>query len=198
MNKAITRNSLSVSLLLLPALALAHTEAGVTGGLLSGFTHPLFGLDHMLAMVAVGIWGAQLGNPALWLLPVAFPLVMALGGVVGGLGLVLPAVETGIAASVLVLGLMVALVVRPPLALALVIVAVFAVFHGYAHGVELPAAADPFAYGIGFVVATGLLHAVGIAIGLLLHWPFGDQVLRGSGAAIAVGGLYFIAAPLIG
>lgn len=185
-------------LLLLPALALAHSAAGITGGLLSGFTHPLFGVDHMLAMVAVGIWGAQLGNPALWFLPVAFPLVMALGGVLGVLGIPLPAVEIGIAVSVLVLGVLVALTVRPPLWVALVIVAVFAIFHGYAHGRELPTAADPFAYGIGFVVATGLLHACGIAIGLLLYWPFGDKLLRGSGALIALSGLYFIAAPLLG
>ena len=133
----------------------AHEQVGVAGGLFSGFLHPLTGLDHLVAMVAVGIWGAQLGAPAIWILPITFPLVMALGGVLGVLHVPLPMPEVAIALSALVLGAAVAARLRVPFAVAAVIVAVFAIFHGHAHGVELPTAANPLAYGVGFVVATG-------------------------------------------
>lgn len=181
-----------VALLVLAAgAARAHTEGGESaGGFVTGFLHPIGGLDHVLAMLAVGMWGAQLGNPALWVLPVAFPLVMALGGVAGIVGLPVPGVEVGIALSVIVLGGMIAFDQRPPLALAGVLVAFFAVFHGYAHGVELPQQTGAVAYSAGFVIATGLIHLAGIAIGLVVKLPRGLQMLRAGGTAIALTGVY--------
>ncbi len=177
---------------LFPGTASAHTESGAMGGLLSGFVHPLTGLDHLVAMVAVGLWGAYLGAPAVWLLPVIFPLVMAIGGALGVLGVPLPAVETGIALSGVALGLAVALAARPPLWVAAVIVGVFAIFHGHAHGTELPEAASAMTYAAGFVVATGLLHLSGIALGLLVRWPWGRIFVRSTGGAIALVGLAFL------
>lgn len=185
-------------LILLSAPALAHEQAGIAGGALSGFLHPLTGPDHMIAMVAVGIWGAQLGAPAIWVLPITFPIVMAGGGVLGILKLPLPFQEPVIALSALVLGAAVAIRLKLPFAFAAAIVAVFAIFHGYAHGTELPHAANPLAYGIGFVVATGLLHLCGITIGPLLRWPVGDRLIRGMGAAIALLGCYFLVRSLGG
>ena len=143
-------------------------------------------------MVAVGLWGAILGAPALWMLPVAFPVAMALAGALGVIGVPLPFVEQGIAISSIVLGGMVLFALRPPLSFALAIVAVFAVFHGHAHGTELPASANPVAYAVGFVVATGLLHLAGIAIGFLTRWPAGTVAVRAAGAAIAMGGAAFL------
>lgn len=173
--------------------AQAHTGEGVAGGLISGFLHPLFGWDHVVAMVAVGLWGAVLGLPALWLLPVVFPVVMALGGALGVVGVPLPAVETGIALSGVVLGLLVAFAVRAPLWIAALIVGAFAVFHGHAHGTELPAAADPIAYAVGFVIATGFLHLAGIAIGLLWGRPWGNWAVRVAGVFVALVGAAFLA-----
>jgi urease accessory protein len=173
-------------------LAQAHSETGAVGGLVSGLLHPLNGLDHIAAMVAVGIWGAFLGVPALWLLPVIFPLVMAVGGALGVLGVPLPGVETGIALSAIVLGGMVLTAARPPLWVASVLVAVFAIFHGYAHGSELPHAANPVTYAAGFVVATGLLHLAGIAVGLLLRWHWGRVAVRATGGMIAATGFAFL------
>ncbi|ADP71048.1 HupE/UreJ protein [Rhodomicrobium vannielii ATCC 17100] len=173
--------------------AFAHTQVGVAGGFLSGFTHPIFGADHLVAMVAVGLWGAQLGSPAIWVLPIAFPSVMAIGGLFGVLGVPLPMVELLVSGSAVVLGLMVALNARPPLVIAGLIVAAFAIFHGHAHGAELPEAANPLAYGVGFVLATGLLHLCGIIIGLLVAWPMGARLVRGCGVLIACLGCYFVA-----
>jgi urease accessory protein len=172
--------------------ALAHTGHGLAGGFAGGFLHPLFGLDHVVAMVAVGLWGAFLGAPAIFILPIVFPLVMAFGGVLGILGIPLPGVEIGIAMSAVVLGLMVALAAKPHLAIAAVLVGLFAIFHGYAHGAELPDGADAIAYSLGFVIATGLLHLCGIAFGLLTQWPQGRIAVRAAGSAIAVAGLVFI------
>ncbi|QRG08058.1 HupE/UreJ family protein [Xanthobacter dioxanivorans] len=174
------------------APAFAHTGSGVALGLVSGFLHPLTGADHLVAMVAVGLWGAQLGNPAIWVLPVTFPLVMAVGGVLGLLGVPLPFVEPVIALSGIALGVMVALAARPPLWVAAVMVGVFAVFHGYAHGRELPDAADAVAFAAGFVAATGLLHLTGILIGVLVRWEAGARAVRACGAAIGCVGLYFL------
>ena len=166
---------------------------GLAGGFQSGFLHPLSGFDHLLAMVSVGLWGAFLGRPLIVLLPVIFPAVMAIGGALGIAGVRLPPVEIGIALSVLVLGAMIAGAVRAPVWLACTIVAVFAVFHGYAHGKELPSAADPVGYSVGFVLCTGLLHVAGIGVGLLNDRPGGVVVTRGMGALIAATGVWFLA-----
>lgn len=176
--------------------ALAHEQAGVAAGLLSGVLHPLSGTDHLIAMVAVGLWGAQLGAPAIFLLPIAFPLVMAVGGVLGVLHIPLPAPEAMIALSGLLLGAAVAMRLRAPLGAAAALVGLFAIFHGHAHGAELPEASDPLAYGAGFVIATGLLHGCGVALGALSRWPAGERVVRGLGAAIAMLGGYFLATGL--
>lgn len=158
----------------------------------TGFLHPLTGADHVIAMIAVGLWGAVLGAPALWLLPVVFPLVMAVGGALALLGLQLPGVEIGIAVSGLALGLAVALRWRAPLAVAAVLVGAFAVFHGHAHGTELPQAASPVVYSLGFVMATGLLHLCGVAFGALGSTQRGWAVVRAAGWLIAAGGLWFL------
>jgi len=179
-------------LLLLPMTASAHTESGTIGGFVSGLQHPLTGLDHIVAMVAVGLWGAYLGAPAMWLLPVIFPVVMALGGGLGVLGVPLPAVEKCIALSGVILGLAVAFAARPPLWVSAVIVGFFAIFHGHAHGTELPEAANAMTYAVGFVIATGLLHLSGIALGLLVRWPWGRMVVRTGGVAIAIIGFGFL------
>jgi len=190
-----TTFSLALAMALLMAMpAFAHTGAGAAGGLAAGFLHPLSGPDHLLAMVSVGIWGAQLGAPAIWLLPIAFPLIMALGGTAGIIGLPLTATELLIAISVLVLGVMVAQARRLPLAAALAIIGVFAIAHGHAHGVELPQSADAVAFSTGFVLATGSLHALGIAIGLLVKWPRGALAVRCLGSLVAAIGIYFVGA----
>ncbi|MFU8763701.1 MAG: HupE/UreJ family protein [Haliea sp.] len=178
--------------LLLASHAQAHSAAEIGGGFISGLLHPVLGWDHVAAMVAVGLWGAFLGAPALWLLPVVFPLVMAFGGALGLLGIPLPSVEIGIALSALILGAMILLAARPPLWLAGLIVAAFAVFHGHAHGTELPEAVSPLAYSLGFVIATGLLHLAGIGFGLLVRWPAGRLAVRAGGAVIAVAGGIFL------
>lgn len=176
--------------------ALAHAQTGVAGGLISGLLHPVLGIDHLVAMVAVGLWGAILGAPAIWILPITFPLVMALGAVAGVAGVALPGVEIGIAASALALGAAVVARARPPMWAAAVLVGFFALFHGHAHGTEIPAASNPLAYGVGFVVATGLLHVAGILIGLLVRWPAGLLVVRSCGALIAGIGAWFLAGAL--
>ncbi len=185
--------ALAALLLLAAGPAFAHTEAGVPGGLLSGFLHPLTGLDHLVAMVAVGLWGAQLGRPGIWVLPITFPAVMALGGVLGITGVPLPATEVVVALSAVVLGFAVALSLRVPFWAAAVVVGVFAIFHGYAHGSEMPGASNALAYGLGFVTATGLLHAAGILTGVLTRWPAGAYAVRALGAGIAgLGGLFLL------
>lgn len=187
------------ALLAYPMLAGAHIGQGdIGGGFISGIAHPVFGLDHVVAMVAVGIWGAQLGAPAIWVLPVTFPLVMAFGGVLGGLGIPIPGIEVGIAASAIALGGMILFAARPPLWMAAVLVGIFAIFHGHAHGAELPESANAIAYAVGFVVATGSLHALGIVIGIANRWRQGARALRAGGALIAATGLYFLSGHLIG
>jgi len=189
--KRIGKVALSLSVFY-ASLASAHQQAGMVGGLLSGLLHPLTGLDHLVAMVAVGLWGAELGAPALWLLPIVFPFVMAMGGILGISGVPLPFPELFVAASGLVLGLAIALRWNPGLRVASVIVAVFAVFHGHAHGVELPRAANPLGYGIGFVSSTGLLHLCGIGVGMIAARPGLATLYRASGAVIALIGAYFV------
>ena len=191
MKKIIVGLLLSLSYLI-ASTASAHDGSGIAGGFFSGFMHPILGWDHVAAMVAVGLWGAFLGSSAVWILPVVFPMVMAFGGALGVLGIPIPAVETGIAASAVVLGGMVAFAQRPPLWIASIIVGAFAIFHGHAHGTELPDAANPLAYSFGFVISTGLLHASGVVFGLLTRWPSGKTVVRTGGGIIALAGLGFL------
>jgi urease accessory protein len=191
--KGIARSLLCAVVLIVLALpAMAHEGGGIVGGFTAGFRHPLSGADHVLAMVAVGIWGAFLGAPAIWVLPVVFPMVVSVGGAMGVMGIPLPATETGIALSSVVLGLMIALARRPPLWVAGVIVGAFAIFHGHAHGMELPGAADPVAYSLGFVMSTGMLHLCGIALGELTRWKAGRSLIRVAGICIACGGIGFL------
>ncbi len=185
--------NLALVLLLLSSGAFAHQQGAVdSGSFVTGFMHPFGGLDHLLAMLAVGMWGARLGMPALWMLPVAFPMLMATGGVMGILALPLPSIELGIALSVVVLGGMILASVKPPLWASILIVSFFALFHGYAHGAELPQQSDPLPYSVGFVVATGLIHIAGILIGFVTRLPHGMLALRAGGGAIAVTGVFLL------
>jgi urease accessory protein len=183
-------------LLLTVGAAAAHSGEAAGGGFVTGFLHPILGWDHVAAMVAVGLWGAFLGPPAIWLLPVTFPLVMAFGGALGVAGVPIPGIEAGIAGSALIIGVAVLLAWRPPLLIAAVIVGVFGLFHGHAHGVEMPSAASPLAYAAGFVIGTGLLHLAGISLGLLAGSARGALAVRGLGAVIALAGLGFLTGTL--
>ena len=173
-------------------VAWAHVEGGQAEGFITGLQHPWSGLDHVLAMIAVGLWGAQLGSPALWLLPIAFPMMMAMGAMMGLIGIPLPGVEIGISLSAIVLGTMILGEVRPKLALAVAMVGIFAIFHGHAHGTELPAGQSGLLYSMGFVIATGCLHGLGVALGLANHLPAGRLALRGAGTFIAAMGMFFL------
>jgi urease accessory protein len=172
--------------------AYAHVGTGFPGGFESGFRHPFNGWDHLLAMVSVGIWGAFLGRPLIYALPVIFPVMMVGGAMLGMFSVPMPPVELGIAVSLLMLGLCVCFAIAAPVWVACAIVATFAVFHGYAHGVELPSAADPVGYSVGFVLTTGLLHVLGIGIGLLNGRPKGIFVTRSLGAAVTLAGVWFL------
>jgi urease accessory protein len=178
--------------LLLPSSAFAHVEQGQVAGFITGLQHPWSGLDHVLAMIAVGLWGAQLGNPAMWVLPVIFPMVMSLGAMMGLIGIPLPGIEIGIALSAIFLGAMVVGEVRPKPVIAAVLVGFFAIFHGHAHGTELPVGQSGMLYSMGFVIATGILHGIGITIGLIHRWPQGRLALRCAGAFIAAMGVMFL------
>jgi urease accessory protein len=180
-----------VLLLLLPSLAQAHPGLpGHTHGFSNGLLHPLTGLDHICAMVAVGLWAAQRGGRALWLVPLTFVSIMVIGGIFGMGGVGIPYVEQGIAASVLVLGIFIAAAVRLPLAASAAIVGLFALFHGYAHGAEMPDSSSGFAYGIGFVVATASLHLSGIALGITAQRFASAQPVRYLGGGIVACGAY--------
>jgi len=168
--------------------AFAHVGAHA-GSLADGLAHPFSGFDHVLAMVAVGLWASQLGRPAAWLLPLTFPAVMALGAVAGMSGVALPAVESALAATVLVLGLAIALALRPSVPVSAGLIAAFALVHGYSHGAELPPTSAALAYGAGFMVATFVLHAIGLAIGGLPRYALAP---RAAGAAIAAAGLILL------
>lgn len=188
--------ALLAGLLSFSTTAFAHSGEGVVGGLLSGLLHPISGLDHVVAMVGVGLWGAFIGGRALWLLPVIFPLVMVIGGILGIVGVPVPAVEIGIAASAVAIGLCVAFAVRPSNLVAAIVVGAFAIFHGYAHGKELPEAVNALAYSLGFVVATGLLHLAGIVFGALTRTVTGTYAVRAGGLTIAAIGCLFLASAL--
>jgi len=185
---------------LAPTVALAHPGHGDQSGFIHGFLHPITGLDHLLAMVTVGILAYQIGGRALWAVPATFLAVMAAGGLLGVAGVSFYFVEGGIAASVVVLGLIVALALKPPVALAMALVALFAVFHGYAHGIEAPLAGSTAAYGAGFLVATALLHATGVAFGMLVgrisatQGPLGYRL---AGSAVALTGLVILSRAVI-
>ncbi len=166
------------------------------GGFAAGFAHPFSGFDHLLAMVAVGLWGAFLGRPLIALFPVIFPCVMTFGAILGMLGAAMPPIEIGIALSVIALGSAVGLAWRAPVWLASVAVGVFAIFHGYAHGRELPSMVDPVAFTLGFVFATGSLHVIGIALGVSVRTPTGAFAVRASGGAIALTGCFYLASAL--
>jgi urease accessory protein len=177
---------------MLSSPAMAHTTNASGAGFAEGLSHPFSGLDHILAMVTVGLWASQLGRPAYWVLPLTFPVVMAVGAVLGMSGIPLPWVEVGIAASVIVLGLMVALALKPSLAVGIALIGLFAFMHGHSHGTELPQAISPVAYGAGFLIATVLLHAAGLVIGGKSRLPLARYGLRTAGAAIAVTGVVLL------
>jgi urease accessory protein len=172
--------------------AYAHMGTGLAGGFESGFKHPFTGGDHQLAMLSVGIWGAFLGRPLIFALPVIFPIMMVGGAILGMFSVPMPPTELGIAVSLLALGLCVCFAIEAPVWAACATVATFAVFHGYAHGVELPSAADPVGYSAGFVLATGLLHVFGVGIGLLKTRPKGILVARSLGATVALAGGWYL------
>jgi urease accessory protein len=180
-----------LAVFLLPTLAQAHPGIpGHTHGFANGLAHPLTGLDHICAMVAVGLWAAQRGGRALWLVPSVFVSVMILGGALGMAAVPVPFVEPGIAASVLVLGVLIAAAVRLPLPVSALLVGVFAICHGYAHGAEMPDSASGLAYGLGFVLATASLHLSGIGLGLLARRFASVWLVRYAGGAIAACGVY--------
>jgi urease accessory protein len=182
----------TAAMLTLAPDALAHVRPGETIGFLSGLEHPISGLDHIIAMVSVGLWGAQLGAPAVWLLPVTFPLIMAVGGFFGLIGVPLPGTEIGIALSGVLLGAAVLLAWRPPLYCAAALVGMFGLYHGHAHGAELPPGQSALLYSLGFIFATGFLHLTGITIGLIHRWPWGEKILRVAGGGVAACGMYFL------
>jgi urease accessory protein len=185
-----------VATIALPTIASAHPGHDGTSGFIHGFLHPLGGLDHILAMVAVGLFAARLGGRALWLVPASFVITMAAAGIAGMAGLALPYVEAGIALSILVLGAAIALETTMPVAAAMGLVAFFAVFHGHAHGAEMPETMSGLAYGAGFVAATAALHALGIGLGLAIGRSsemFGRRVLQVCGSAAALVGAALLA-----
>lgn len=174
----------------LPAAAHAHSNIGATVGFTHGFGHPVHGLDHMIAMVTVGLLASRLGGRAIWQVPPIFVMLMAAGGSLGVAGIAVPYVETAIAISVVVLGAIVALDVKLPMAAAMGIVGLFAVFHGHAHGAEMPASAGGTAYAAGFLLATALLHILGISLGSAIAYIAG---IRGRSVVQAVGGSVAVA-----
>lgn len=192
MVRSAKRLGLVVAILMAGAgAASAHTGAGEVSGLVHGFLHPLGGLDHILAMVAVGLFAAQRGGRALWLIPASFVVMMAVGGMLGVAGAAVPMVELGIAASVIVIGLAVALRANLPVVAAMALAGFFAIFHGFAHGTEMHADTSGLAYGAGFLLATGLLHAVGLASGLGLGRLVAartERVSQMAGGAMALAG----------
>lgn len=185
---ALLAAALAAALVALAGAAEAHVFGAAGAGWAQGLAHPFSGLDHLLAMVAVGAWAAQMGGRAVWLLPLAFPVAMAAGAALALMGVAVPGIEAGVAASVVVLGVLVALAARPAPAVGAAVVALFALLHGHAHGSELPEAANAVAYALGFVTATLVLHGVGFALGGIPR-----ALVRAAGAASAVAGLVLVA-----
>jgi urease accessory protein len=190
--RAASRSSIPLLLIfLLPSIASAHIGVGSTDSLTAGLAHPWGGLDHLCAMIGVGLWAGQRGGRAVWLVPMAFLLVMAVGGLVGMAGVAVPMVETGIVGSVLIVGCLIAAAVRLPLVASAGLVALFALFHGHAHGIESTGASAGLLYGVGFLAATAVLLASGVGFGwLTCHWRQTAWVTRWAGAAIALCGVY--------
>jgi len=192
-HRMIARGFAALALSVMAAPAMAHLDPAAHGSVAAGFSHPVFGADHVLAMVAVGLWAAMLGGRAIWAVPTAFVGAMAFGFVLSLLGLPLPMVEPLILASVILLGVLVALAVRPPMAAGMAVVAVLAVFHGHAHGTEM-GGAGAMAYLAGFTSATVLLHAAGLALGLGLARLSQSMALRGMGGFVAAIGAWLAVA----
>jgi len=177
----------------IPSQAQAHLIYGVSAdGFFAGFKHPLTGFDHFLAMFSVGLWGAQIGGRSIWTLPVTFPLIMVVGGILGIANIPLPGVEIGIALSILVLGSAIALNLKPSEWIVLSLISIFAICHGYAHGAELPNATNPADFAVGFVISTGLIHIVGIGVGIVSQKFYSGKLTRILGTAIILGGIYFL------
>lgn len=193
MNRSIVWVAVSALLALIPLTASAHTGMGPGFGLTAGFTHPFSGLDHMLAMIAVGIWAIQMGGRSAWMVPLAFVSVMVLGGVVAFAGFHLPFVEQGIAASVIFLGLLILTATHLSTGVSASVVAFFALFHGFAHGSEMLLPEHALIYSTGFVLGTGLLHGAGIYIGYLIQQGQQRNLSRYLGGVITLGGLSLIA-----
>jgi urease accessory protein len=190
--KTLVKLAASALVTAMPSLAFAHTGIGHASGFAHGFAHPLGGLDHILAMIMVGLLAAQLGGRALWLVPASFVAVMALGGGLGLAGINMPFVELGIALSIVVLGAAVAFGLTAPVAAAMGLVGFFAIFHGHAHGAEMPETVGGLAYGSGFIAATALLHAIGLVGGLLLGRTAketGATLVRAVGGAASLAGV---------
>ena len=181
--------------ILTPPVVFAHTGVGHTSGFVHGFGHPISGLDHVLAMVMVGVFAWQLGGRALWLVPTTFVAVMAIGGALGLAGIGVPFVEIGIAVSVVVFGAVVAFDLKAPTVAAIGVVGLFAVFHGHAHGAEIPEDAGGVAYAAGFMIATALLHLAGISAGFLIGKAgehYGSVVVRLAGGLATVVGMVLL------
>jgi urease accessory protein len=193
----LVKQLLFLMLMTASCVAEAHVVKGEVIGFWSGFEHPVSGFDHVIAMVAVGMWGAQLGRPAIWILPVTFPLVMAFGGFLGLVGVPLPGAEIGIALSGVTLGAAVLMQYRAPLWIVAALVGLFGLFHGHAHGAEMPPGHNPLLYSLGFVVATGLLHAAGITLGLMHRWNWGQYAIRTAGAGVLAGGVFFFCRAIV-
>lgn len=185
---------LAILLSLIPGVVYAHDGSVLPfGGFLSGLVHPVLGYDHLLAMLSVGILSAQIGGRAIWTVPATFVSVMALGGALGFIDIGLPSTELGIAASLVILGSIIAAERKLPILLAMVGVGFFAVFHGYAHGAEMPQTAEPAAYASGFLTGTALIHIAGVIIGdIAKHYQRGPTLLRIGGSLIAIAGVLFI------
>lgn len=183
-------SKIAVSLFLLPSIALAHAGIGETSGFMHGFGHPLGGVDHLLAMIAVGLWAAQIGGRAFWVVPTTFVSAMIFGGILGFTGIAVSFIEEGVLLSVLVLGILIAGAFKLPLVYSALIVGIFAIFHGNAHGAEMPVAMDAVSYTLGFALTTAMLHLAGIGLGALFQKTNTQVVNRFAGGAIVVAGLY--------
>jgi urease accessory protein len=192
--RILTALLIACAISIIPSTVYAHEGGNLPlGGFLSGLVHPVLGYDHLLAMLSVGILSAQIGGRAIWTVPATFVSVMALGGVLGLVDVGIKITELGIAFSLVILGSVIASERRLPIILAMIGVGFFAIFHGYAHGTEMPQTAQPVAYAFGFLTGTALIHITGVLIGdISKRYQRGPQVLRFGGGLIAMVGLLFV------